>query len=256
MNTTAGICSTRARYLASTLSKGPCEFVSASGVSVESKVGLENGDCCCKKTAANSCKAFSASNRAAASRVASVSCLGSLSQLACFRKSSAIFHLLHRWPAACAAHNNGLRQSHARCLVRRASFLAVASPRRFLIQRRLRESPQRVNRAAVRHHRTRRKQRSRRLIHEWHELVREARHSATDADAADVGTSSDSSHPAALSDVALHHRAPTSQLHDARRRSVRVRKLRLLVVSAAVATFVHRRAEKPGRPQNIVQRNH
>src|SRR5580692_1250700 len=243
MKTTAGICSTRARYLASTFSKGPSEFVSASGVPAASKVGFENTDGCCKNTSANSCKAFSASNNAAASRVVSVGCVVSLGQLACFRKSSAIFHLLQHWPAAYEPLIlNGLHESHTRCPVRPASFLAVASPRRFLIQGRLRESTQRVNRAPIRHHRAGRKQRSRRLIHERHELVREARHGAADADPADIRTPANSSHPAALSHVALHHRPPASEFHDARRRSVGISKLRLLVISASVASFVHGRS--------------
>src|SRR5580700_9924395 len=211
MKTTAGICSTRARYLASTFSKGPWEFVSASGFPVASTVEFENTDGCCKNTSANSCKAFSASNSAAASRGVSVGCVVSLGQLACFRKSSAIFHLLQHWLAAYELLIvNGLRESPARCPLRPTSFLVVASPGRFLIQGRLRESAQRVNRAPIRHHRARRKQRSWWLIHERHELVREARHGAADADATDIRASANSSHPASLSHVALDDGSPTS----------------------------------------------
>ena len=84
-----------------------------------------------------------------------------------------------------------------------------------LIQRRLREAAQRVNRAAVSHHRARRQQRAGRLVHERHELVGKPGHGAADADAAHVRAAADSAHPAALAHVALHHRAPASQLHDA-----------------------------------------
>src|ERR1700739_129713 len=126
MKTTAGICSTRARYLASTFSKGPWELVSASGVKAASEVGFEHTDGCCKNPSASSCNAFSASNNAAASRVGSVGCVVSVGQLACFRKSSAIFHLLQHWLAAYELLIvNGLRESPARCPVRPTSFLAV-----------------------------------------------------------------------------------------------------------------------------------
>src|SRR3954470_15820654 len=49
-----------------------------------------------------------------------------------------------------------------------------------------------------------------RLVHERHELVREAGHGAADADAADVGAAADAVHPAALADVALHDRPPAA----------------------------------------------
>src|SRR5579875_3632762 len=43
---------------------------------------------------------------------------------------------------------------------------------------------------------------ARRLIHERHEFIREPRHGAGDADAADIGTSADAVHPSALGYVA------------------------------------------------------
>ena len=106
---------------------------------------------------------------------------------------------------------------------------------------------------AVGHDGLRRQQRARRLIHERHELVGKARHRAADADAADVRAAADARHPAALADVALHDRAPASQLDDAERRAVFVGELRLLVVAAAVAAFVHRLPEQPRRPQRLVR---
>src|SRR4051794_20746891 len=61
-----------------------------------------------------------------------------------------------------------------------------------------------------------------RLVEEGrlHELVGEAGHRAADADAADVGTAADAVHPAALADVALHHRPPAAELDDALARTV------------------------------------
>src|SRR6476659_918512 len=53
------------------------------------------------------------------------------------------------------------------------------------------------------------------LVHERHELVREPRHRAADADPADVGTATDAVDPAALRDVALDHRAPAPELDNA-----------------------------------------
>src|SRR5687768_15169691 len=44
------------------------------------------------------------------------------------------------------------------------------------------------------------------LVHERHELVREARHGAPDTDAAHVRAASEPVHPAALGDVAVDHR--------------------------------------------------
>src|SRR6202030_4686944 len=57
-----------------------------------------------------------------------------------------------------------------------------------------------------------RQMRAGRFIHEGHELVREARHRAADADAADVGAAADAGHPAALGDVAVDHRTPAAEL--------------------------------------------
>src|SRR3984893_2450980 len=113
-----------------------------------------------------------------------------------------------------------------------------------------------MNRAAVRHHRARREQRTWWLVHERHELVWETRHRATDANTSNVWAAADSSHPSALSDIALHHRTPAAQLHNAGRRSIFFRELGLLVIAPAIASFVHRCSKEPCRTQGIVQRNH
>src|SRR5262245_57982890 len=90
------------------------------------------------------------------------------------------------------------------------------------------------------------------LVHERHELVREARHGAGDADAAHVVAAADAVDPAAFRHVALDHRTPAAQLDKALGRAVLLGELALLVVARAVASLVHGRAEQPGRPQRLV----
>ena len=87
--------------------------------------------------------------------------------------------------------------------------------------------------------------RPRRLIHERHEFVREARHGATDANAADVGTTSDTGHPSALGHVTIHYRAPAADLDQTFRFAVLVREHAFFVIAGAIAAMVDRRAEKP-----------
>src|SRR5690242_16003712 len=93
-------------------------------------------------------------------------------------------------------------------------------------------------------------------VHERHELVGEAGHRAADADPADVRAAAHAVDPPALRHVALHDRAPAPQLHQARRLAVLGGEVALLVVAAAVAALVHRRAEEPRGPARVVQRDH
>src|SRR5215472_18403260 len=95
-----------------------------------------------------------------------------------------------------------------------------------------------------------------RLVHERHELVREAGHCARDADAADVGAAADAIDPAALGHVALDHRPPAAELDKAARRAVLAGELALLVVAGAIAALMHGGLEQPARPQRLVQRDH
>src|SRR5262249_8309948 len=53
------------------------------------------------------------------------------------------------------------------------------------------------------------------LVHERHELAREAGHGARDADAAHVGAAAHAVDPAPLGHVALDHRPPAAELHQA-----------------------------------------
>src|ERR1700735_4650441 len=100
-----------------------------------------------------------------------------------------------------------------------------------------------MNRPPVGRHRSGRKQRAGRLVHERHELVRKARHGASDANPADVWTTANSAHPAALADVALHHRSPATKFHYAGGRAIFFGELRLFVIPPAIASFVNCRSK-------------
>src|SRR6185312_7062957 len=93
----------------------------------------------------------------------------------------------------------------------------------------------------------------RRLVHEGHEFVGEARHSAANADAANIGAAPHAVHPAALGHIALDDWTPAAELDDALRRAVLGGEVSLLVVARPVAALVHRGAEQPGGPQGIVE---
>src|SRR5262249_28791363 len=58
------------------------------------------------------------------------------------------------------------------------------------------------------------------FVHERHEFVGKSRHGASDANATNVWTSSNSVHPPALGDIAVHHRPPATNLDEAFRRAV------------------------------------
>src|SRR6476660_5180767 len=60
-----------------------------------------------------------------------------------------------------------------------------------------------------------RKRRSRWGIHEWHELIRETRHGAADANSADVRATANAVHPPALGYVAVNDRTPTANFYQA-----------------------------------------
>src|SRR5919112_2419624 len=85
-----------------------------------------------------------------------------------------------------------------------------------------------------------------RLVHERHELVREPGHGAADADAAHIRAAADAVEPAPLGDIALDHRAPAPELHDALGRAVLGGEVALLVIAGPVAALVHGHAEQPG----------
>src|SRR5215475_13981510 len=79
-------------------------------------------------------------------------------------------------------------------------------PLRFFVGRMISDAAQRPDHPAVEADGARRERRARRFIHKRHEFVREARHGAGDADAADVRAAADAAHPGALGHVAIHDR--------------------------------------------------
>src|ERR1700733_4492720 len=50
-----------------------------------------------------------------------------------------------------------------------------------------------------------------RLVHERHELIRKPRHGAANADAAHIRAAANAAHPAALGDITIDDRTPTTE---------------------------------------------
>src|SRR5205823_7420841 len=98
--------------------------------------------------------------------------------------------------------------------------------------------------------------RTRWLIHKRHEFVRKSRHRAANADAAHIGTASNTVHPASLGNVAVHYWSPAAQLYEALRRAVLRGEHGLLVVAATITAFVDGFAEEPGRSSLCIQWDH
>src|SRR6185503_7381751 len=130
------------------------------------------------------------------------------------------------------------------------------APLRFLVQRGVGDGAECTNRLAVDADAGGGDLGSRRLVHEGHELVGEARHGAPYADAAHVGASADAGHPAALEHVAVHHRPPASQLDDALGRAVLGREISLFVIACPVTAIMDGAAEQPLRSPLVIQRDH
>src|SRR3954452_25411843 len=124
-------------------------------------------------------------------------------------------------------------------LVARCQLRSVVPPLRFLVHGLVGDPAQLLHQRSVGAADRRRQATARRRVHERHELVGEAGHRAADADAAHIRTASDSGHPAALGDVAVHDWAPAADLHEALRRVVVLREVTLLVVAGAVAALVN-----------------
>src|SRR5215470_8183519 len=141
-------------------------------------------------------------------------------------------------------------------LVARQELVALLAPLRLLVGGLRGEAAKSADHGSVHGARRRGDLRSRRLVHERHELVREARHGAGDADAAHVRAAAHAVDPAALGHVALDHGSPAAQLDQALGRAVLARKVTLLVVAGPVTALMHGRAEQPGGPERLVQRDH
>src|SRR5271166_2232021 len=143
-----------------------------------------------------------------------------------------------------------------RLLVAGAEFGALHAPLRFLVRRAGGETAEGTDYRAVHSAGRGRYARSRRFVHEGHELVREPGHRAGDADAAHVRAAAHAVDPAPLGHVALNHGAPAAQLDQALSRAVLVGEVAFFVVAGPVAALVHGRLEQPLRPQRLVERDH
>src|SRR6185369_2864835 len=119
------------------------------------------------------------------------------------------------------------------------------TPLRFLVDRRIRDGSQQLDALAIRLNHVGGDLRTGRRVHEGHKLIGEAGHRTSDTNTADVRTATDSGHPAPLRHVTVHHWSPASDLHDAFRRAIIIRKIALLVVPGAIATVMHSCAEQP-----------
>src|ERR1051325_4097455 len=86
----------------------------------------------------------------------------------------------------------------------------AGSPLWLLVGAAIRDVAQETDDAAGNPANTRPHERAGRRIHERHELIREAWHGATDADAPDVRATTDAVHPSPLGHVAIHDRPPAA----------------------------------------------
>src|SRR3954453_22806712 len=109
------------------------------------------------------------------------------------------------------------------------------TPLRLFVDRIVGDFPQAADELAIFANARRGDTRAGGLIHERHELVREARHGAADADAAHVGAAADAAHPSALGHVAVHDRAPAADFDKALGRAVLQREITLFVITGAIA---------------------
>src|SRR5208283_1190097 len=148
------------------------------------------------------------------------------------------------WSAAGTSFSAVVIES-PRLLVAGAEFGALHAPLRFLVRRAGGETAEGTDHRAVHSAGRGRYARSRRFVHERHELVGEPGHRAGDADAAHVRAAADAVDPAPLGHVALDHRAPAAQLDQALGRAVLAGEVTLLVVPGSVAALVHRGLEQP-----------
>src|SRR5665811_2042606 len=114
-------------------------------------------------------------------------------------------------------------------LIAGQELVPLLAPLGLLVGRFRGEAPERADDRSVEHARRGRDPGSRRLVHERHELVREAGHRAGDADAADIRAAAHAVDPAALGYVALDDRPPAAELDQALGRSVLGREVTLLV---------------------------
>src|ERR1051326_1461333 len=116
----------------------------------------------------------------------------------------------------------------------------LVPPRRLLVHRLGGEAAQGPDHRAVHAARGGRDPGAGRLVHERHELVREAGHGAGDADAAHVRAAARPVDPAPLGYVALDDRPPAAELDQALGGAVLAGELALLEIAGAAAALMHR----------------
>src|SRR5918994_6991587 len=121
----------------------------------------------------------------------------------------------------------------------------VVAPLGFLVDRLVGYAPEPPDHGAVDFGHGSRERRARRLVHERHELVREAWHRAADADAAHVRAAADPVHPAPLGHVAVDDGAPAADLHLALGRVVVEGEVALLVVGGPITALMNRLPKEP-----------
>src|ERR1700733_11314434 len=193
MNTTAGICSSSARYLASRFEV--CSPPASFGVTADRATDVENPFARSSRIASASPSSGRFSPDLSGSKVGrpSVRCIASESSAPLVAPATADPYTLP------------------------TSRDTRLPPARDSVHRRLGKLAQRVDGPTIGLHCCRGQQRARRLVHERHEFVGKAGHRAPDADATHIRTATDAGHPSAFPHVALHHRPPAPQLYDAQR---------------------------------------
>src|SRR5262249_12223180 len=103
----------------------------------------------------------------------------------------------------------------------------------------IRDAAQFADNAAIKSAREAGNRRAGRRIHKGHKFVREARHRAANANAADIRATAKAVHPSTLGDVAIHNRPPAADFDETFGGAVFPGEVALLVITGAVATFVH-----------------
>src|ERR1700691_4550579 len=255
MKTTAGICSNKARYLASRF--GACASARGSwSLSVKlSRTGFKGESA---KTLARSRRTASASAISGRSASASTKWLFGVPTV---RAVDDMF------TSDAASSGPRLPPSAARPRTILIGTILIGTiliarkpppfpPDRLFIERCLGKAAQGMNGPAISLDSGGRQQGARWLIHERHKLVGKSRHGASDADTPDIGATAEARHPTPLAHIALHHRPPASQLHDAQRRPILFGKLRLLIVASTITAFMDGPPEEPGGTQGIIERDH
>src|SRR5215469_11481827 len=96
------------------------------------------------------------------------------------------------------------------------------SPFRFFIDSAIGNRTQRGDHSTVGPDRSRRERCSWRLVHKWHELVRETWHGAGNTDSANVWAAANPAHPTTFGHVAVHDGSPATDFDETLRLAILV----------------------------------